>query len=243
MNSDYTQVCINNQYTHWRIIPRETGQRRYAPDVPALWPVQFLDKHERPLDFFALCDPDLISSVNAALTALGKQRAVEPPALTPAINPKRSVFPDHIISLEDGRKFKSSKRHLGLLGTPDDYRKKRACPPTIPWSHQAMPLGGQCWQRLPALRVSRCEDTPTRKRFQYARSRIEASNTQMRIDEEYTDSKLMGKLLKVLAKHTLETSRTPWWRFSPIRIIHATSLTLTDRQPQAQAVWHDLDRH
>jgi ROS/MUCR transcriptional regulator protein len=35
------------------------------------------------------------------------------------------VFPDHIISLENGRKFKSMKRHLGLLGmTPDEYRAK-----------------------------------------------------------------------------------------------------------------------
>ena len=35
------------------------------------------------------------------------------------------MFPDHIISLEDGRKFKSMKRHLGLLGmTPDEYRTK-----------------------------------------------------------------------------------------------------------------------
>ena len=46
-------------------------------------------------------------------------------ALVPAVNPKRSVFPDYIISLEDGRKFKSMKRHLGLLGmTPDEYRAK-----------------------------------------------------------------------------------------------------------------------
>ncbi|ESZ41040.1 hypothetical protein X730_29590 [Mesorhizobium sp. L103C565B0] len=35
------------------------------------------------------------------------------------------MFPDYIISLEDGRKFQSMKRHLGLLGlTPDEYREK-----------------------------------------------------------------------------------------------------------------------
>ncbi|ESZ51024.1 transcriptional regulator [Mesorhizobium sp. L103C131B0] len=45
--------------------------------------------------------------------------------LVPAANPKKSVFPDYIISLEDGRKFQSMKRHLGLLGlTPDEYREK-----------------------------------------------------------------------------------------------------------------------
>ncbi|WP_214473394.1 MucR family transcriptional regulator [Mesorhizobium sp. dw_380] len=69
--------------------------------------------------------PDLISSVNSALVSLVKSAAVEQPTQTPAVNPKKSVFPDHIISLEDGRKFKSMKRHLGLLGmTPDEYRAK-----------------------------------------------------------------------------------------------------------------------
>ncbi|TIP30139.1 MAG: transcriptional regulator [Mesorhizobium sp.] len=69
--------------------------------------------------------PDLIATVNAALASLGAPPAVEQPAKAPAVNPKKSVFADHIISLEDGRKFKSMKRHLGLLGmTPDEYRAK-----------------------------------------------------------------------------------------------------------------------
>ncbi|MER9832608.1 MucR family transcriptional regulator [Mesorhizobium sp. M0134] len=68
--------------------------------------------------------PDLISSVNFALVSLVKPAEVEQPT-PPAVNPKKSVFPDHIISLENGRKFKSMKRHLGLLGmTPDEYRAK-----------------------------------------------------------------------------------------------------------------------
>ncbi|MER8407897.1 MucR family transcriptional regulator [Mesorhizobium sp. M1307] len=69
--------------------------------------------------------PDLISSVNSALVSLVKPAEVEQPTQNPAVNPKKSVFPDHIISLENGRKFKSMKRHLGLLGmTPDEYRAK-----------------------------------------------------------------------------------------------------------------------
>ncbi|MCA0012022.1 MucR family transcriptional regulator [Mesorhizobium sp. B292B1B] len=69
--------------------------------------------------------PDLITSVHAALSKL-KQPAVAPkPELIPAVNPKKSVFPDYIISLENGRKFKSMRRHLGLLGmTPEAYRAK-----------------------------------------------------------------------------------------------------------------------
>ena len=56
-----------------------------------------------------------------------------PEAATPAVNPKRSVFPDYIVSLEDGRKFKSMKRHLGLLGlTPEEYRAKWNLPRDYP---------------------------------------------------------------------------------------------------------------
>ncbi|RWM24242.1 MAG: transcriptional regulator [Mesorhizobium sp.] len=69
--------------------------------------------------------PDLIGTVNSALAGLSKPPVIEKPAQMPAVNPKKSVFPDHIISLEDGRKFKSMKRHLGLLGmTPNEYRAK-----------------------------------------------------------------------------------------------------------------------
>ncbi|MDX8495155.1 MucR family transcriptional regulator [Mesorhizobium sp. VK22B] len=70
--------------------------------------------------------PDLIASVNSALSNIGKPATLEAPELKPAVNPKRSVFPDYIISLEDGKRYKSLKRHLsanyGL--TPDEYRAK-----------------------------------------------------------------------------------------------------------------------
>ena len=63
--------------------------------------------------------------MNAALSRLDQPTVAKPPAQTPAINPKKSVFPDYIVSLEDGRKFKSMKRYLGLLGmTPAEYRAK-----------------------------------------------------------------------------------------------------------------------
>ena len=75
----------------------------------------------------------LIVDVNAALSGLGQPVEAEAPVLTPAVNPKKSVFPDYIISLEDGRKFKSMKRHLGLLGmTPDEYRTKWRLPHDYP---------------------------------------------------------------------------------------------------------------
>jgi predicted transcriptional regulator len=78
--------------------------------------------------------PDLIASVSASVRKLTGVVAKESPSLTPAVNPKRSVFPDHIICLEDGKKFKSLKRHLstdhGL--TPDEYRAKWGLSPDYP---------------------------------------------------------------------------------------------------------------
>ena len=79
--------------------------------------------------------PDLIASVSASVRKLASSSVVkEAVALTPAVNPKRSVFPDHIVCLEDGKKFKSLKRHLatdhGL--TPDEYRAKWGLPADYP---------------------------------------------------------------------------------------------------------------
>jgi predicted transcriptional regulator len=56
------------------------------------------------------------------------------PAPEPAVSVKKSVTPDYIICLEDGKKFKSLKRHLrtryGM--TPDEYRTKWALPHDYP---------------------------------------------------------------------------------------------------------------
>ncbi|PBB29703.1 MULTISPECIES: MucR family transcriptional regulator [Mesorhizobium] len=70
--------------------------------------------------------PDLIASVNSALSNISPPSPTPEPVPKPAVNPKRSVFPDYIISLEDGRKYKSLKRHLATSHglTPDEYRTK-----------------------------------------------------------------------------------------------------------------------
>lgn len=58
----------------------------------------------------------------------------EQPKQEPAVNPKRSIFPDHVICLEDGKKFKTLKRDLstdhGL--TPEEYRAKWGLKPDYP---------------------------------------------------------------------------------------------------------------
>lgn len=73
--------------------------------------------------------PGLITSVHAALVKISGSPAVsasaEPEVLTPAVPVRKSVTPDYIVCLDDGRKFKSLKRHLASLGmTPDQYRSK-----------------------------------------------------------------------------------------------------------------------
>ena len=71
--------------------------------------------------------PTLIADVHQALgnTHSGMNEP-EPEPLKPAVNPKRSVFPDYIICLEDGKKFKSLKRHLRTHYdlSPEEYREK-----------------------------------------------------------------------------------------------------------------------
>jgi len=79
--------------------------------------------------------PSLIQSVYRALTEAASgvktQEAAPPP--TPAVPIKKSVTPDYIISLEDGHKYKSLKRHLSTRGmTPDDYRAKWGLPRDYP---------------------------------------------------------------------------------------------------------------
>jgi len=77
---------------------------------------------------------DLVASVHASLTRLGPVSEPEPVQATPAVPVKKSVTPDYIISLEDGRKFKSLKRHLSThYGmTPEQYRSKWNLGPDYP---------------------------------------------------------------------------------------------------------------
>jgi len=71
--------------------------------------------------------PALIQSVHRALTSIAAGvEAVEAPPKEPAVPVRRSITPDYLICLEDGRKFKSLKRHLRTKYnlSPEDYRAK-----------------------------------------------------------------------------------------------------------------------
>lgn len=83
--------------------------------------------------------PGLIATVREALQTAaaaedGAAASGLPPRPEPAVPIKRSVFPDHIVCLEDGKKLKTLKRHLssayGL--TPAQYRERWGLPSTYP---------------------------------------------------------------------------------------------------------------
>jgi predicted transcriptional regulator len=77
--------------------------------------------------------PTLIYSVHAALTALGAPKAAEPERLNPPVSIKKSVTADHLISMEDGKRYKALKRHLSGRGlTPAQYRAKWGLPADYP---------------------------------------------------------------------------------------------------------------
>ncbi|WP_323989181.1 MucR family transcriptional regulator [Nguyenibacter sp. L1] len=77
--------------------------------------------------------PDLIRKIYATLDGLGRAVA-EPERPVPAVPPKKSVFPDYIICLEDGKKLKMLKRHLKTAYnlTPDEYRERWGLPHDYP---------------------------------------------------------------------------------------------------------------
>ena len=77
--------------------------------------------------------PELIASVHGALTSLGAQApAVE--KAEPAVPIKKSVTADFIISLEDGKRYKSLKRHLSRRGlTPGAIVRNGICPIITLW--------------------------------------------------------------------------------------------------------------
>ena len=77
--------------------------------------------------------PALIQSVYRSLATVGEVE-VKAEAQAPAVPVKKSVFPDFIICLEDGKKLKMLKRHLKTSYnlTPDEYRTKWGLPRDYP---------------------------------------------------------------------------------------------------------------
>src|SRR6266850_6793498 len=79
--------------------------------------------------------PNLINQVHSALLRVsGGQSDAQPEPLKPAVSVKKSITSDYLVCLEDGKKFKSLKRHLRTQYnmTPEQYREKWSLPPDYP---------------------------------------------------------------------------------------------------------------
>ena len=78
--------------------------------------------------------PALIQQVYKALSGLGSEPLQVTDKLEPAVPVKKSVFPDYIVCLEDGKKLKMLKRHLQTSYdlTPEAYRERWGLPSNYP---------------------------------------------------------------------------------------------------------------
>ncbi|MEE9483187.1 MULTISPECIES: MucR family transcriptional regulator [Methylobacterium] len=82
--------------------------------------------------------PALIRLVQGTFRAIGEGTAANQPAVpsmapTPPVPVNKTVTRDYIISLEDGRPYRSLRRHLGTRGlTPEQYRRKWGLPANYP---------------------------------------------------------------------------------------------------------------
>jgi len=79
--------------------------------------------------------PNLISQVHSALLRVSSGRSETPlEPSKPAVPVKKSIAPDYLVCLEDGKRFKSLKRHLRTQYnmTPEQYREKWGLPPEYP---------------------------------------------------------------------------------------------------------------
>mgnify|MGYP002632622200 CR=1 FL=1 len=78
--------------------------------------------------------PALMRQVYSALISIGQPSADTGERPQPAVPVKKSIFPDYVVCLEDGRKLKMLKRHLKTAYnmTPDEYRERWGLPADYP---------------------------------------------------------------------------------------------------------------
>lgn len=110
-----------------------------AGDTITAWTVEIVLAYLSNNGIDAAKLPRLIADLNGVLWEIAEKESAEkevPPrtGLRPAVAVERSVTPDYIVCLEDGRRFKSMKRHLKAAHnlTPTEYRAKWGLPESYP---------------------------------------------------------------------------------------------------------------
>jgi len=77
--------------------------------------------------------PGLIAQVHASISSLSAPTVVPEEPLKPHMPIKKTITPEYLISLEDGKQYRTLKRHLAVAGlTPDEYRAKWSLPADYP---------------------------------------------------------------------------------------------------------------
>jgi predicted transcriptional regulator len=113
-------------------LPASDTEHANSIELAAEIMAAFVSHNSLPMPEF----PALIASVDAALRQMAHGAAAV--ALIeekrePAVSIRKSVTPDYLICLDDGKKFKTLRRHLATLGmTPDAYRAKWSLPESYP---------------------------------------------------------------------------------------------------------------
>jgi predicted transcriptional regulator len=111
-------------------MPDSTTQSSYV-DLAADIVSAYVTKNAVPIAEL----PTLIASVHSALSKTAQVTTEQPQEeLRPAVSIKKSITPDYLICLDDGKRFKSLKRHLRTAYnlTPDQYRARWNLPSDYP---------------------------------------------------------------------------------------------------------------
>lgn len=107
--------------------------------------------------------PALIAGVHASINKLNAPASAADEPLTPRMPIKKTITPDYLISLEDGKQYKTLRRHLSILGlTPEAYRLKWGLPGDYPMT--APNYSAQRSQLAKELGLGRKESRQTAKR-------------------------------------------------------------------------------
>jgi len=77
--------------------------------------------------------PGLIAQIHASISSLSAPTVAAEEPLKPHMPIKKTITPEYLISLEDGKQYRTLKRHLAVAGlTPDEYRAKWSLPADYP---------------------------------------------------------------------------------------------------------------
>jgi predicted transcriptional regulator len=127
----FRSISSERDYDLWKVQAMTDAAGKNFIDLTASIVSAYLSNNPTPASEI----PALISQIHAALLRVSTGRVEAPlePA-KPAVSVKKSMTPDYLVCLEDGKRFKSLKRHLRTQYsmTPEQYRDKWGLPADYP---------------------------------------------------------------------------------------------------------------